>query len=48
MKSLGVHEFLQCKLWNAVHTADQLSALVLGFGFLTTVIDHTIQSTNGL
>ena len=23
MKPLGVHEFLQCKLWNAVHTTYQ-------------------------
>ena len=48
MKSLGVHELLQCKLRNTIHTADQLSALILGFGFLTAVVDHTVQSTNGL
>ena len=48
MKSLGVHELLQCKLRNTIYTADQLSALILGFGFLTTVVDHTIHSTYGL
>ena len=48
MKPLGVHELLQCKLWNTIHTADQLPALILGFGFLTAVVDHTVQSTNGL
>ena len=48
MESLGVHELLQRKLWNAIDTADQLSALVFGFEFLTAVVDHTVQSTNGL
>jgi hypothetical protein len=48
MKPLGIHKLLQCKLRNTVHTADQLSTLVIGFGFLTAVVDHTIQSTNGL
>ena len=48
MEPLGIHKLLQCKLRNTIHTADQLSALVLGFGFLTTVINHTVQSANGL
>jgi hypothetical protein len=48
MKSLGVHELLQCKLRNTIHTADQLSTFILGFGFLTAVVDYTVQSTNGL
>ena len=48
MKSLGVHELLQYKLRNTIYTADQLSALILGFGFLTTVVDHTVQAANGL
>ena len=48
VKSLGVHELLQCKLRNTIHTADQLSARIHGFGFPTAVVDHTVQSTNGL
>ena len=48
MESLGVHELLQRKLWNAIDTADQLPTFVFGFGFLTTVIDHAVQATNGL
>lgn len=48
MEPLGVHELLQRKLRNTIHTADQGSALVSGFRFLTTVVDHTVQSTNGL
>lgn len=48
VKSLGIHKLLQCKLWNTIHAADQLSALILGFGFPTAVVDHTVQSTNGL
>jgi glutamate/tyrosine decarboxylase-like PLP-dependent enzyme len=42
VKPLGVHELLQCKLRNTVHTADQLSARILGFGFPTAVVDHTV------
>ena len=48
IKPLGVHELLQYKLRNTIYTADQLSALILGFEFLTTVVDHTVQATNGL
>ena len=48
MESLGVHELLQCELRNTNDTADQLSALVIGFGFMTAVVDHTVQAANGL
>ena len=48
MEPLGVHELLQCKLWNTIDTADELPTFVFGFGFLTTVVDHTVQATNGL
>ena len=42
VKSLGVHELLQGKLWHAIDTADQGPAFVIGFGFLTAVVDDTV------
>lgn len=48
MEPLGIHKLLQCKLRNTIDTADQLSTFILGFGFLTAVVDYTVQSTNGL
>ena len=48
MEPLGVHELLQSELRNAIDTTDQGPAFVIRFGFLTAVIDHTVQCTNGL
>ena len=48
MKSLGVHELLQCKLRDTIDTANQLPAFVICFGIAAAVVDHTVQSTNGL
>ena len=48
MEPLGVHELLQRKLRNTIDTANQQSAFVIRFRFLTAVVDHTVQSANSL
>ena len=48
MQALGVHEFLQRKLWDAVDAGDQALTCVICFCFPTTIGKCAVQSVDGV
>ena len=48
VKTLGVHEFLQCALQHTVDAGDQWPALEIHLGILTAVVNDCVETTNCL
>ena len=48
VKSLSVHEFLQCALRHTVDAGDQRPALVVYLGIFTAVVDDRIETAHCL
>ena len=48
VKSLSVHEFLQCALRHTVDAGDQRPAMIVHLGILTAVVDDSIETTHSL
>ena len=44
VQALGVHEFLQCKLWNAIDTGDQTLTFMICFCFSAAIGKCAVQS----